>query len=237
LKEINTDFCIDQFVDTEIELWAIGEYLDALEKYLPFMKEQERLKTNAWLKRKSSELDESDIAITLHELQDIVDHVFPRFFHSPFLVALWSVYESAIINIASYLQKRDNISLSLKDIRGGNFLERAKKYFDGVLHFPLCIDNHIWEWLDMLLLLRHAIAHTNGRIASIKPKKNQEKIRKWVEKGIGISDFTGSLIFSEDFLQQSYSIVDELLKDFLKRVREQRDRKKNSHNHGMNSDW
>jgi hypothetical protein len=87
LKEINTDFNIDQFVETEIELWALSEYLDALEKYLPFMKKQERLKTNAWLKRKSSELDESDIDITLHQLQDLVDHILPRFFRSPFLVS------------------------------------------------------------------------------------------------------------------------------------------------------
>lgn len=222
---MNTDFYIDQFVETEIELWALSEYLDALENYLPFMKEQERLRTDAWLKRKSSELDESDIDITLHELQDLVDDILPRFFHSPFLVALWSVYESAIINIASYLQKRDNISLSLKDIRGDNFLKRAKKYFDYVLHFPLCIDNHVWEYLQMVVVLRHSIAHGNGRITSIKSVENQKKIKKWLKQDIGISVFNGNLIFSENFLQESYVILSNSLKDLLKRVREQRDRK------------
>lgn len=219
---MNTDFYIDQFVDTEIELWAIGEYLDALEKYLPFMKEQERLKTDAWLKRKSSELDESDIDITLHQLQDIVDHVLPRLFLSPFLVALWSAYESAIINIASYLQKRDNISLNLQNIQGNNFLKRAKKYFDDVLRFPLYVDNDIWKHLQMLVVLRNSIAHGNGRIDSIKSDKNKEKINEWLKQDIGISVFNGNLIFSENFLQESYAIVNNSLKDLLKRIREQR---------------
>ena len=63
----------------------------------------------------------------------------------PFLVALWSAYESAIINIASYLQKRDNISLNLQNIQGDNFLKRAKKYFDDVLQEYIARRNIVVE--------------------------------------------------------------------------------------------
>ena len=207
-----------RFIDSKYELWAVGQYLDAVKEYLPFIKEQERVRTESWLKRKKNVLDESDIDITRQELQDIIDSIFPRFFRYPFVISLWAVYESSIIEVANYMQKKNKLTLKIQDIQGRNFLDYAKKYFDHVLNFPVCTDDHIWERIGMLHTIRNAIAHGNGRIDFIKNTKTINKITNWANKDIGISINNGKLLFSEDFLNETHTIISDSLKDLFLRV-------------------
>ena len=59
-----------RFVEIKSELSAVSIYLDALKKYLPFIKEQEKIQTQAWIDRKSDELEEEDVDIARYEIYE-----------------------------------------------------------------------------------------------------------------------------------------------------------------------
>jgi hypothetical protein len=215
MPSIPIDF---RFVEIYYEIAALGEYLNVLERQLPFLKVQERERVHSWLGENERDSDEAEVDLAQQDLRDLVDHVLPRFFRGPFLVSLWAVYEAGVTEIATYLQKRLNIVTSMPT-KGDGFLQRAKKYFRRVLNFSLCNDNRTWERLEMLRILRNALAHGNGRMAAINNQKDRQKIEKWIKLNIGISTVHDDLVFSEQFTRETYEAISKSLTDLLNRVR------------------
>ena len=213
---LNLDF---RFVENYYELDALGDYLNVLEDQLSLIitKEQERIKADI-LKNKKK-LDEVELSLMHQELNNLIYELLPRFFRSPFLVTLYAIAESAIIEVADYLQNQKNKSLSIKDIRGDNFIDQTKKYFDHVLEFKLFSDASIIDRLEMLRILRNAVAHGNGRFERIKNKDDVKKIKQWKKDNIGISLLGDSIIFSNVFLSETYKIINIGIHDLLDRAK------------------
>ena len=141
----------------------------------------------------------------------------PRFFYGPMITTLYAICESAIIEIANYLKKEKKCPLAMKDIRGGNFLDQVQKYYKHVLQFDLINDGDVWRRFKALLILRHAIAHANGRLDMIEEKRKRQ-IRELVKIHDGISTSNGFLIVSEDFIVDTYSTMRRAFDDLIKRV-------------------
>ena len=211
---VDLDF---RFVEIDYELWALGEYLDALERQLPTIADEKRAQTHAYLQAEGLDWDDPEAALAFQELYEVVENVLPRFLRGPFLVTLWALYESAVTEIANYLRQQQNQALKLQDIRG-DFLDRARKYFDHVLGFPLCTDTRTWERLRMLMILRNALAHANGRVEAVS-EQAREKIRNWTRMGVGVAIENGNLLFTEAFVRETYALVRESLAGLIERVR------------------
>ena len=79
--------------------------------------------------------------------------ILPRDLRGPALVMLFSVYETAVTEIANLIREHRRIQIYLDDLRGG-FLERALKYYRHVLGFILSMDNQHWARLTQLSSLR-----------------------------------------------------------------------------------
>jgi hypothetical protein len=208
-----------RFAEIEYELWALGEYLDALEVQIKFITDQKRVQTHADLQVQRLHGDGSEAGLVLQELSELMENVLRRFFRGPFLVTLWAVYEAAITQIAAHLQREQDQALALKDIRGHTFLERANKYFGHVVAVPLHLSESIGAKLEMLLVLRNAVAHGNGRLGAVS-KEAQKKIKYWSQQDSGISEINGFLLLSDEFLRNSYQLVAESLRDLIRRIRE-----------------
>ena len=178
-----------RFLENYHELFALKDYLDMLEKQISSISEQERVRLRAKIKEQENDLDEADLLVIQNKFDILVDELLPRFFRGPFIVTLWSVIESSIVDVANYIQKQKNKSLSMKDIRGKNFLNQANKYFEHVIDFNLFNDKDVANRLEMLRILRNVIAHCNGRLDSIKNKKDLTKIEQWSKENIGITLF------------------------------------------------
>jgi len=156
-----------RLLDIYFELWALEEHLVALEDNIAFVRSQDRIRTEAQLQEGGFSQDESEVQLAFQEHDQRVNHVLPRYLRGSFLVALWAVYEAAIGDIADHLRARAGVALRLSDFRG-DFLERARKYFEHVLHRDLMPDKSTAEALGRLLLLRNAFAHANGRLDAIR---------------------------------------------------------------------
>ena len=162
----------------------------------------------------SSPYDEEEWIFLHQEHNYRTQVVFPRILRGPFLVTLFAVYESVVIEIAGIIQKRQGQQISLNDIKG-DFLSRAQKYYMHVLQFELSTSGKSWQRLMLLSNLRNAIAHANGRLGRVK-----EKLRNQILKQKGVKDEFGYLIISGAFLGETFTLVKEDLEDLLTRYKE-----------------
>ena len=121
--------------------------------------------------------------------------------------------------IASLIQKKKGQICSLDGIRSGDFLDRAKKYYQNVLTFELCKNNQSWERLKILAELRHTIAHANGHLEMVKESKKR-KIEQWIENGIGIEDYDGDIVVTRSFVKETFELVKATLEDLGARYNE-----------------
>lgn len=211
-----------RFNEIVAELWATKEYLSVVEQQLPLLKKQTRdrieKETKEHIKNLSGDERECEESIAAQEIYDINELVLSRFFLSPIIVMFWSMYESAIIEIAKHIQVKCNHDINMNDLRG-NFLVRSEKYFKSVLDFPLITDSIEKRHIEKLMVLRNAIVHGSGR-KEIVNKDDWKKIEQWQEENEGISIVGyNCLSFSLDFIKKTHKIVDKILNDLINRVK------------------
>ena len=205
-----------QFIDIQLELGTFKRYMDTVKNQLPGIERMELDRMLATLREMGWQVDPDGIDSIYREVHDIVEHVMHRFFRSTLLVALWGIYESAILDVASYLKTQKDLVVDIDQFKG-NLLKRAKLYFEHILNFPLHLDPQIWEVLETFYLLRNAIAHSNGRLGALN-KTVRNKIIQLEQANIGISIHSDSILISKDYLGETYSIVDASLQDLITRA-------------------
>ena len=194
------------------ELGSLKDYFRTTEQQLPLLAEnaQEQL----FQELAPDEDSHSDISRFAHRF---AEDVLPRFFRSPILVALWAIYESGTNEIACYLQQQGGQRLGLRDIKGNSEFDRIDKYFERVLGLPLITDTPAREHIELLLLLRNAIAHGNGREGAVN-QNSWNKIKSWERRISGLSTDYGYVMFSEAFVGELLTIVGNSLCDLIERA-------------------
>jgi hypothetical protein len=148
-----------RFSEIQHELYAIEQHRFATEAQLPSILETARERLQGEV---SPDDDPSYVQYELSSIDSFIDDDMPRFFRYPTLISLWAVYEAAATDISKEIRKNVGQSLTIEDLRGDK-LEKIKKYFEQVLKFPLVSDAQSVRYLRMLLILRNALAHGNGR--------------------------------------------------------------------------
>ena len=226
INELDTVVLIDldlRLVEANYELEVLDEHLDLLEKQFIDLSERDRLTTEAKLQTLANEVDKDEFH--WHNVDEVrwrhhefVEVILPRLFRGPFMVSLWAVYESTVTEIASHIKEDRGLALGLEDIKGGDFLSPAKKYYEHILNFTLCSDNQTWERLRILSVLRNSVAHGNGRFEMLR-SNYQDKIKKWSGQHDGISIHSGYLVVSGPFLRDTFSVVKNSLEDLIERYK------------------
>jgi hypothetical protein len=213
----NLDIVLDfRFTEIEAELFVVLEHLKTVERQLPQIVESERERLGR------EELpgidDEDEYHDTVRWIEEFAEEVLPRLYRLPPLVELWAVFESGVVEIAKYLQKEQGHSLSINDLRANNDFERARKYYQDVLRLPLITSDHVKERLDTLVLVRHALAHCNGRIEVIREDR-LKKIQNWEKRNGELSTDGQYLNFTNAFIETMASAVKTALEDLIARVK------------------
>ena len=201
-----------RFSEIQHELYAIEQHRLATEAELPSILETARERLQAEV---ASDDDPDYVQSALSSIDSFIEDDMPRFFRYPTLISLWAVYEAATTDISNEIRKNAGQSLTIEDLRGDK-LDKIKKYFKEVVKFPLVSDGQSLRYLRMLLILRNALAHGNGREDAIKPN-TWKRIEKWNESGIGTEH--GFLTFTADFVEQIVKVVSASLTDLIARVK------------------
>ncbi|MFC1509493.1 hypothetical protein ACFL60_07405 [Candidatus Omnitrophota bacterium] len=208
-----------RLLDVSMELFALEDYLELLEKQIEHFRKSEGLILEASIKKQNLTPDDPEWHDARQNYYERIDFFLPRFFRGPFLVSLYAVYESAVTEIARLIQKKQGQALSIDDIKGNNFLDRAKKYYEHILRFELYKENTSWQHINMLSDIRNAIAHTNGRLEMLGGK-SKDRIREWKKKNIGINIYWDYIIIDAAFLQKIFVSVRGSLDELVERYKQ-----------------
>ena len=198
-------------LDVSVELDTLEEHLVLIEGHLERSIRMAKCELKSEIQGLTpDDEDQWDIPHQLHDYK--VEVTLPRILRNPFLVSLFAVYESAVTTVAELVQEEKGQGISIDDIRGRGFLDRAKKYYKHVLQFEISTDNERWKRLRTLSDLRNAIAHSNGRSEAIS-----ERLRKRIKQQGFLDEDTGFIIVPESFLREIVAVVKGELEDLLKR--------------------
>ncbi len=222
-KNLSID-CLEldfRLLEIDCELDALEDYLQIIEAHMESLAKAERTRFEVRIQEKHLSPDDPERQEAVSECEHQIEVFLPRFFRGPFLVTLYAVYESAITEIARLIKGKQSQGISLDDFRG-DFLKRAKKYYDHVLKFQLYTVNRAWQSIQMLSTIRHAIAHENGRMEMLNSDA-KKKIRNWERQKLGIAVYGGYLVFEARFVADIFQTVRASLKDIIKRYKERDD--------------
>jgi hypothetical protein len=214
----------DPLLEATCEVYAVQDYYEFLEKQLKRVQRTHKLSLDTQLKTQRLTQDDPEWHEAIQEYSHWVEFVLPRFFRSPFLVSLYALYESIVFEVATTIQTL-NPTLkrfqSFKKKKGRlGFLEISRQYYSEVLNIELCPAVSTWEKLIILSKFRHAIAHANGRIESLRPPNLKTEIIQMATDLSDVDTYSEYITFGKEFVADTTRIVlDELLR-FIEENRE-----------------
>jgi len=213
-------FHIDlRLADIEYELSAVEQYIASFESQLPFMIQQEKEKMLNRIKEEGLASDDGEIGLYYTEYYDLTENILPRFIRSTIIVTLWSIFEASVTEIAKIINTEKGEALDINDLKGEDFLDRAKKYYKHILKFgPFNVESREWHRIKKLYTLRNAIVHCNGRIDSLNEKVLKLIKAKELEK-MGLSTDGMYIMLSKDFVQESYRSINVFLAELIADVK------------------
>ena len=134
-------------------------YLEELKNYLGQIEEL--------LSTKAATLRERNPFYAGDPLEEALEHLFPNILRKSLFLAVYTLAEAELVHVCRSLKEQKNLLLSLSDIyaRGGNIIEKVKKYLQGLagISFP---DTSEWREMDDYRKLRNCIVHRQGSLTS-----------------------------------------------------------------------
>jgi len=210
-----------KFPGPGVALAGLAKYLAATEEQLSHLKAQYQVRLKARLKKHGHLMHPDDVEDEEYDAIRTTEELFPRVFRGAYLVALWAVFESAITDIADYAKSQLHQTFSLDELRSGDFLSQAEKYFERVLDLKVFSDRTARKQMEVLKALRNALVHDNGQVRGL-PKGIQRGILGDSHPDAGFtvcSDLHNSYIIpTPECLQDNLSLVRRCLEDLSDRA-------------------
>ena len=218
MKKIEIDFSESDFrlLDASIELDALEEHLQLIERQMEYIERTERNKTETYIRKEDLCPDDPEWHIAWQKYDYRIDQL-PRFFRGTFLVVLYAAYESIVTEIARLIQDKQSQKKKINDLKG-DFSERAKKYYKHILKFDLYSKEKVWQQVKMLSTLRNAFAHANGRLDMLN-EKTRNSIQNWAQQKRGISTDDGYIICEANTVADIFGAVRDSLEDLIERYK------------------
>ncbi len=212
---INVDF---RLLDVSSELHALEDHYELIEKEISHLSHAEKAALDEYRKKENLTPEDPEWDFAGQECDHKVEFLLPRFFWGPFIVSLYAVLETSVIEIARLMQQSQKQGITINDFRG-DFLERAKKYYKYVPKFELCSDDNAWQRIKILAEVRHVIAHANDRLDMLN-ENTKRRIKALEKQNLGISSYYNYLLLDSYFAKETFSKVRSLLESLVERYKE-----------------
>ncbi|WP_409029038.1 hypothetical protein [Gracilimonas sediminicola] len=135
----------------------------------------------------------------------------PQIIINPFIVSLWSLYETVIKDFAEILREEKKITKKLHQADGKYFIAKAINYFKKDLERDLFLSNKHSKDFRFLGNVRNSIAHHYAKFSSLSGEV-QNKLKNKEYLGIQVHPEKDKIILSLEFAEHMFeSVRDHLL--------------------------
>jgi hypothetical protein len=149
-----------------------------------------------------------------NELSKYYD-IFPKQYFNPLLISLYGFFENWLKRICDLDSKRGFSNVKVKDLAGGNYIERSRKYLSIVADLNLSESENDWQIIKKIQKVRNAIAHNDSNLIIDKNKElNQQVLYSHLklDSRIGLNEKTGSFyIKDKEFLFEIIELIERYL--------------------------
>lgn len=213
----------DPLLEAAGEVYAIEDYYTALEGQIEHLQKTQKLRLDDHLKTQKLKPDDPEWHEAIQEYYHWVDFLLPRFFRGPFIVSLYALYESIVLEVVTAIQTLNPQLKRFKSFKKKeplSFLEKSRQYYKEILRLDLCPDPSTWERLVILSKFRNAVAHANGRIGSLRPPDFKADVIKMAKDIPDVDTRSGYIAFGREFVAHTTKLVLSELLRFIEEHRE-----------------
>ena len=190
--------------------WGLAVYIENLEDLIGHYGDQYRLLARRKLDSRKDVLEDFEYVQEANYIDEVAEHHIPGYARMSAIVLLWGMFESTVIDVARYVKKREKANLGLKDIRGNNFLDGARKYYAAVLDIELPWTETDIHDAQALSAIRNKIAHRNGWFMDAPEEEKNTFVKKI--RNIPSVEVQGSqLLVAAEYVDSAAKLVFSML--------------------------
>jgi len=199
-----------KLVSIDVEIRALQDGYELISRTIGSLQDSEVSRLGDTLALDTT-LDQED-KISLHDdVHYTIEVVYPRLFWGPFLISVYSVFESSLIELSELLREELECELKIDELNG-DLLEKAKCYFSKILKLRIKTESPCWEAITRLRTVRNCFAHSNGRVGYKLQDNN--KVNQILKKNIGVTHQLDVLIVNQKFVKESLDAVVKFIKEW-----------------------
>lgn len=189
-------------INIKVELAVLSEYLNGMEKGISAV-------CDAYISKE----EEKNKGIPHYEfsyIYEVAEYEIPRVIKLPYLVTLYTLFESSVFSLLKYAQEKENKKIGVKDIRGETLISSYNKYMLHILNYEFSFNQETMLRMSELNKLRNCVAHSNGNLYY----ENAE-IKKILSKNPEIKELNGQLDISYVFLLDTFAFISHSIKGLM----------------------
>lgn len=188
---------------------SINVELSVLEEYLKAMEQGIGAVCDSYINKE----EEKHKGVPHYEfsyIYEVANYEIPRVIKLPYVVTLYSLFESTVLSLLKYAQEKEKKHIGVKDIRGNTLISSYNKYMQHILNYEFCFNQDAMSKMSVLNKLRNCIAHTNGNLDS-----TNTEIKKLLSSNSEISELNGQLDVSYEYLLSAFSFISQSIKELM----------------------
>jgi len=186
------------FFNYDFKFDPIKAYLENTERMISRYDKKIYKKYKKWNQEHEHNPEMPD-AFDIYEEKILISSEFPKILNQSIYLTVYSTFGNEFFTLCEACQETENLKIGPRDMEGGNYLEKCRKYCTKFLNINLNSLNEKWVEIRKYQLIRNSIVHNNGTIKS--PDKD---LLEFIENSNGIKFDIKNLsieIESIDFLQ------------------------------------
>jgi hypothetical protein len=193
------------FVSISLNVSALLRFREAMESSI----DELSARASGW----ADPTTPSGQAVLFHD--GLVQSLLPITLRSAFLVAVWSLYESTVIEIAKFVSAELKlVEFSIKN----RFFSVTEAYYRDVLAFERDSGDEVTSELRFLYELRNAIAHGGGRQGAVSTA-NWDKLSSYLAQRADFSLARGVVELSDDLVDSASNLVADAVNRLVSEAR------------------
>jgi hypothetical protein len=152
-------------VGTEIRINELKDYLDIVIKQLGIMAKEYSRNVDEQAKKIVDETEKDEFIEYSGEQYWDYTKTYPRILLNSFLVAAYSLLESEIYAVATFIGRKQKQLFDVTDFGGRDYLRIATNYISKVSGVK-AQDFKTWNFVDDARQIRNIIVHSNGKLVN-----------------------------------------------------------------------